>query len=163
MSVGLAHSVAAASLVAVLVAGQARAEATEAYPTLGLEIRNGDIVSLEAGGIVVFGSASKLPRPVIASLRGELAVGGASAGIGLAIAGTDKPHPGLRDVLFGGLVLVEVRIERMYGPTSWSHTTYAGPQVTLYPSIAPKLSLGWMAAIHDTIDNHLQVGVGFGF
>jgi hypothetical protein len=158
--------IAVASLVALLMmGGEARVKAAEGYPAFGLEVRNGDTVALGVGGIVVFGSPpGQPPRPLIASLRGEVAHGGVGAGIGLVIATTtDKPDPDLRDLFYSLFGLLEMRVERMYGSTSWTHTTYAGPRVTFYPGIMPKLSLSWMADIHNAADNHIQVGIGGGF
>jgi hypothetical protein len=137
------------------------AQPLQYYPILGVEVRNGDIVALQLGAMRVFGSSA---NPVVATARGEIGVGGSGAGVGLVIAsGTDSPNPDPKDLIFGGFILLELRAERMYGPTSWSHTTYAGPQVTFYPFIAPKVSLGWMADVHDAANNRLQIGVGGGF
>jgi len=155
--------VAAVSLVALMIGDEAQVHAAEAYPVLGVEIRNGDILAFEPGVIAVLGTPAKSSRPLIASLRGELAGGGAGVGVGLVIAATDKPDPDPRDLLFGGLALVEMRVERMYASTSWNHTIYAGPQLTFCAPVVPKVSLGWMVDLRDAADNHVQVGLGFGF
>jgi hypothetical protein len=154
-----------ASLVGLLMTGgPGPVEAAEGYPTFGLELRNGDTVALGAGGIVVFGTPAGPPRPLIATFRGEVAHGGVGAGLGIVLATTtDKPDPDPSDLFLGGFLLLEMHVERMFGAARWTHTTYAGPQVTLYPSVLPKLSLGWMTDVHDAADNHIQVGIGVGF
>ncbi len=50
----------------------------------------------------------------------------------------------------------------MYGWTHWHDATYVGPQVSVSGYVL-KASIGWMAAVNDRKDNHIQVGVGFGF
>src|SRR5205814_791889 len=108
------------SLVTFAIAGQGQAEAAQGYPTLGVELRNGDGGSLAVGSVLVpSGNPVNLHWPLIPSLRGEFASGGAGAGLGLVIVvAADKTTPDLRDLMFGLFVLAEMRVERMYGSTA---------------------------------------------
>jgi len=151
-----------------LLAGRAQAQPAaspdKVYPGFGIAIRNGDYVAFEPALLFLLGAPGENRRPIAALVRGELGVGGAGGGVGLAIdwfPSTANPYPNPEELLYGGLMMLEARVERMYGQTSWRHTTYVGPQVSL--SLMLKFSIGWMVDVHDSSDQHLQVGLGAGF
>ncbi len=154
-----------AGVLLVLLAGQAQARPSplDTYPTVGVSFRNGDYVAVEPG-IVQLGLPAESGRLFAATVRGQLGAGGSGGGIGLATNIWPSPGPhDLRDFYFEGIIILEARVERMYGPTSWRHTTYAGPQLSVALPIVPKACLGWMIDVHDAADNHAQLGFGFGF
>ena len=149
--------------VLLLLVSKAEARQLDTYPVFGVSFRNGDYFAVEPG-IVHFGAPTESGRLLAAMVRGQLGVGGCGGGLGLATS--LWPSPGrheLRDLYFVGVVILEARVERMYGTTSWQHTTYAGPHLSVVLPIIPKVSLGWMIGVHDAADNHVQVGLGFGF
>lgn len=150
-------------VLVVLLASKAEARPLNAYPLLGVSFRNGDHFAVEPG-IVYLGAPAESGRLLAAVVRGQLGIGGSGGGVGLATNLWPSPGPhDLRDFYFEGYIILEARIERMYGTTSWQHTTYAGPQLSVVLPMTPKASLGWMIGVHDAADNHVQVGVGFGF
>jgi hypothetical protein len=61
-----------------------------------------------------------------------------------------------------GMLSVEARVERMYGPTSWRSTTYVGGQLS-FAGIMIKPSVGWMVDVHDPRDSHYQITTGLGW
>jgi hypothetical protein len=151
-----------------LLAGRAQAQSAvnqdKVYPGLGIAIRNGDYFVFQPGLLFMLGAPGESRRPIAAIVRGELGVGGSGGGLGLAIdwfPSTANPYPNPEEFLYGGLMMLEARVERMYGQTSWRHTTYVGPQVSL--NLMLKLSVGWMVDVHDDRNQHIQVGVGAGF
>jgi hypothetical protein len=70
-------------------------------------------------------------------------------------------YPSPKELIYGGLLTLEARAERMYGSTSWNHATYIGPQLSF--NLMWKLSVGWMINVHDSSDQHPQLGLGFGY
>ena len=154
-----------AGVLLVLLAGQAEARSRDLdpYPIIGMSVRNGDYLALEPG-IMHLGLPAESGRLFAATVRGELGIGGSGGGIGLATNFCPSPGPhDLRDFYYDGIIMLEARIERMYGPTSWRHTTYAGPHLSIALPIVPKVSLGWMIDLHHAADNHVQLGLGGGF
>lgn len=132
------------------------------YPALALQGRNGDYFVVEPGVFFSLGPVNH--RPAAIFVQGDAGVGGSGGGVGLAIDWLPmdaNPYPNPEEVIFGGLTTVEGRVERMYGPTTWKHTTYVGPQVSF--NLMLKLSVGWMIDVHDRGDQHLQIGLGAGF
>jgi hypothetical protein len=126
----------------------------------GFSIRNGDWVAVDGLGVLVLGWP-KPSRAVALVARGEVAIAGVSAGVGLAmnaIGGTCAPQPrcDIDDSLGGGIVSVEARAEQMYGPTSWHRTTYVGWQVS-FAGIIFKPAIGLMVNPRDPRDSHAQV------
>jgi len=167
-------SIAWAMLLAMLLGGHAladtrslttrdpQAQSMRTYPVLGFQVQNGDYFAVEPGVLVLLGAVRH--RPVAVFARAEAGVGGSGGGVGLAIdwfPSDASPYPNLEEVMFGGLMTVEARVERTYGPTTWMHTTYVGPQVSF--NLMLKLSAGWMIDAHDPSDHHVQIGVGAGF
>ena len=164
-----------ASLLVMLVASRARAEARppqnqeaqeqpqRAYVLFAIQGRNGDYLAFEPVALFLLGAPGKSHRPIAALVRGELGVGGAGGGVGLAIDWwpSANPYPNPEEIIYGGLMTVEARAERMYGPTSWTHTTYVGPQGSF--NLMFKFSVGWMINVRDSRDDHLQFGLGAGF
>jgi hypothetical protein len=156
----------------LLISGKARAQN---YPVLtfvpghvymvqGASIRNGDYLVLEPSGLFFFGP---IARPVALVARPMFGVGGSGVGLGVAVnvaPPSMRPEPGAPDTDFfiAPFISLEVHVERMYGPTSWRGTTYAGPQISLSLFVI-KASLGWMTDVGDRADHHIQVAVGIGF
>jgi hypothetical protein len=131
----------------------------------GFEFRNGDWLALELMGVVLVGGGEDGAN-VAATARGVLGIGGSGGAIGIAtgLGGPCvEPEPcTLRDSLFSSIVGIEARVERMYGPSTWRHTTYVGPHLS-FGGIFMKCSVGWMFAVHDKTDNHFQLGFGGGW
>jgi len=155
-------------LLLLLLASEAKAEPRKVYGMLDLEAREGDYLALEPGAYYLLGAPTAVGRPIAFFARGEVAVAGSGAGIGLMVDQLSDdcgPYPTPRDLFFSFLVSLEARAERMYGHTSWNHTTYVGPQFTfaLVPAILPKVSVGWMINPRNAADNHVQSGIGFGW
>jgi hypothetical protein len=154
-----------ASVVVILLAGEAEARAPEARTALGAELRNGDWLAVEPVGLVLLAGSDEGAN-VAAMVRVVLGVGGSGMGIGLAtgLGGPCiKPEPcELRDSLFSSIIGVEARAEHMYGPTGWRRATYVGPHLS-FGGIFLKGSVGWMFDVHDRADNHFQIGVGSGW
>jgi hypothetical protein len=145
-------------------APKVKAQPLKAYPLLGDQLRGGDYFAVEPGALFWLGPVGESRRPVGAIVRGELGVGGAGGGAGLAIDWFQcepNPYPNPVELMCSMLTMLEARAERMYGPSRWNHTTYVGPQISL--DLWWRLSVGWMVDVHDRRDNHLQVGVGVGF
>ncbi len=125
----------------------------------GFSVRNGDWVAVDGLGILVLGQP--VPRRLAAVvLRGEVGLGGSSAGIGLAtnVLGLSPSTQGwsATDFIGSGVLSLEGRLERMYGPTSWRRTTYVGGQIS-FSAIICKPALGWMVAADDPRDRHFQI------
>jgi hypothetical protein len=151
-----------AGVVLVLLASEAEARQLDTYPVFGVSFRNGDTFAVEPG-IVHFGAPAESGRLRAAMARGVVGIGGCGGGLGLVTSLWPSPGPhDARDLYYEGIVILEARVERMYGSTSWQHTTYAGPQLSVVLPIIPKVSLGWMIDVRDAADNHVQVGLGFG-
>lgn len=158
--------IALAGLAVMLVA--APAEARPERPRnlgLGVEVRNGDWISMDALGLVLIAGADDGPN-LAGTVRGVLGLGGSGGGIGLAtgLGGRclGSARCSVRDSVFSSIIGVEARVERMYGPTSWRRTTYAGPQVSFGGKVL-RMSVGWMFDLHDGSDHHLQLGFGGGW
>jgi hypothetical protein len=162
----------AAALVLALVASSAAARADNdpsvpgvvsdddhAAVLAGAVFRNGDWFAVDAFGMVVFSPAGT-GRCIAATARGELGIGGAAAAIGLATNVVESSCTIDRDFLESGIVSLEARFERMYGPTSWRKTEYAGAQVSLATFWWWRPSLTWMYNVHDATDKHVQFGLG---
>jgi hypothetical protein len=151
---------------AVLTLLDGRAEAIETFVVPGLSVRNGDWVGIDGLGVALLGS----PRPgrtIAAVLRGELGLGGAAGGLGLAtnlLSGSCSAPGGcsMSDFLGSGMGTLEARIERMYGLTSWRHATYVGGQLS-WSLVIWKPSIGVMFDAHDPRDARLQVATGCGW
>ena len=126
----------------------------------GFSIRNGDWLAVDGLGILLLGApaASRMTAVVV---RGEVGLGGSSAGIGLAtnvFAGSDYTLPctwKMDEFLGGGILSLEGRVERMYGPTTWRSTTYVGWQVS-FAGIIFKPAVGCMVAADNPRDRHCQ-------
>ncbi len=124
--------------------------------------RNGDWFAFGAIGIVT-ASPRTCGRYVAATVRAEVGVAGAAAGIGFATNIAEATCQ-LNEALVGsGLVGVEVRLARMYGSTTWRRTEYAGGQLSLAVSDTMRLTAGLMVDAHDHLDRHGQFGVGVSF
>ena len=162
----------AAAVVLVLVARSAEARVSDAPSVPGVVsdddhaavlggavFRNGDWAAVDAFGVIVFSPAGT-GRCIAATARGELGIGGAAAAIGLATNVIESSCTVRRDFLESGIVSLEARFERMYGPTSWRKTGYAGAQVSLATFWWWRPSLSWMYNVHDATDKHVQVGLG---
>ena len=64
----------------------------------------------------------------------------------------------------GGLLSLDARVSRMYGPTSWHDTEYAGAQGSLaLPFGMMRLTAGAMVNLRDRKDRHQQFGWGVAF
>jgi hypothetical protein len=170
-----------ASVVAMLLGGAGEARAFDTHVVPGFSIRNGDWIAIDALGVGLLGSTA--PGCTFALvLRGELGLGGASAGFGLAtnMFAEACSAPGgcdMSEFLGSGMMSLEARVARMYGPTSWRSTTYVGGQLSfaLTPFIPPhwfdgplnigtfKPSIGVMVDPHDPRDKHTQIAVGGGW
>lgn len=165
-----------ALLVSALLAGRAQAEtplptvkAAQAQPlrtylVFAIQGRNGDDFAFEPAALFLLGSPGEGRRPLAALVRGEVAVGGAGGGVGLAIdwfPNDQDPYPNPEELIYGGLMTLEARVERMYGVTTWNHSTYVGPQLSF--NLMLKLSVGWMINVRDSSDQHPQLGLGAGF
>jgi hypothetical protein len=121
---------------------------------------------LAVGGLgVVTVSPGTCGRYLAATSRAELGIGGAAAAIGLATNIFGDASCALNEALMGnGLVGFEARVARMYGPTFWRRTEYAGAQVSLAaPYGMLRLTLGLMVDVHDHADKQSQVGLGVSF
>jgi len=131
----------------------------------GLSLRNGDYLSLEPSFWLTPPDPFVLGAAFAVVARPMLGVGGAGAGIGLATSGftmcVGQPNCSLEKFFWLPFSL-EARIERMYGPTHWRHTTYFGPTLSL-SGIILKASVGWMVDASDRNDHHVQVAIGAGF
>jgi len=150
----------------MLLAGSAEARPLETAFAGGASIRNGDWVAVDGLGVVLLGSPVPI-RSLAVVARGEVGLGGVSAGLGLALNSLPGQCrvPGactMSDLLWSGMISLEARVARMYGPTSWRNTTYAGGQLSL-AGIICKPSLGWMVDVHDPRDRHYQIATGVGW
>ena len=155
-----------ASVVVILLDGTAEARPIEATVVPGLSIRNGDWIAVDGLGVILLGSHAP-DRFSAVVLRGELGIGGASAGFGLAtnlLSGPCPPVSGcdISHFLGSGMLSLEARVERMYGPTSWRSTTYVGGQFSL-AAVIFKPSVGWMVDPRHPSENHIQVATGCGW
>src|ERR1051325_8410102 len=153
--------IALASAVVILLGSGTEAPARAATVGVGGELRNGDWLAVEP--VVLFPVAGSEDRSDLGvTARGVFGVGGSGAAIGLA-AGPGGPCNKLEpSTPFGSSIALDARVERMYGPSSWRHTVYAGPQLS-FGGIFAKWSVGWMFDVHDKGDNHLQLGFGGGW
>jgi hypothetical protein len=130
----------------------------------GLSIRNGDWVAAEP----TFWFVRKLMgpgRPIVLVARAIVGIGGSGGGVGFAP--TLEPPCRTTEAcsetpFFWPPVSLEAHIERMYGPTHWRAATYLGPQLSASAYVL-KASIGWMVNVKERSDNHVQVGIGFGF
>jgi hypothetical protein len=128
----------------------------------GASVRNGDLVAVDGLGVLLLST----PSPVALVIRGELGLGGSSAGIGLATNAFGSASPGdwrIDDFLGSGILSLEARVSRMYGPTTWRSATYIGGQLS-FACIIFKPALAWMVAADDPRDEHFQIvlaGVGW--
>ena len=133
----------------------------------GFSIRNGDWLAVDGLGILLLGApaASRMTAVVV---RGEVGLGGSSAGIGLAtnvFAGSDYTLPctwKMDEFLGSGILSLEGRVERMCGPTTWRSTTYVGWQVS-FAGIIFKPAVGCMVAADNPRDRHCQIATGAGW
>jgi hypothetical protein len=125
----------------------------------GFGFRNGDLFAVDAVGMALF-DTFRSGRCIAMTARGELGVGGAAAAVGLATNLAEAPCKLSAAFLQSGIVSLEARVERTYGPTGWRRTMYVGPQVSLATMWWWKPSLGWMFDAHDAADNHVQFGLG---
>ncbi len=153
----------------MLVGGNARAQN---YPVLtvvpervfvvrGFSVRQGDWLTIEPSFLLVPVSTGR-NGPLVFVARPMLGLGGSGVGIGLApIWGCSEPGP-MTDALMILPVSVEARIERMYGLTSWRSATYLGPHLSLSAFVV-KASVGWMIAVSDRNNHHIQLAIGGGF
>jgi hypothetical protein len=126
----------------------------------GFSVRNGDWLAVDGLGVLVLGWQTP-SRAVALVARGEAAIAGVSAGIGLAtnaLTGPCAPKPrcDIDDFLGAGIISVEARAEQMYGPTGWHRTTYVGGQVS-FAGIIFKPAIGFMVNPRDRRDAHAQV------
>ena len=165
---------AVAGLIVVLLSREAGA--TEASPAVevvpghlylarGVSFRNGDWVALEPAAVLLFRPPGPR-RPVVLVARGVLGLGGSGGGLGLATS-VAPPCPvpqacEATDFFWSGVAILEARVERTYGLTTWRNATYLGPQLTFSVSLL-KASVGWMVDVDDRSDRHLQIGFGAGF
>jgi hypothetical protein len=158
--------IAVASVVLALLGRTPEARAVEAPVLPSLSIRNGDWVAVGGLGVGLLGSTAP-GRTFAVVVRGELGLGGVGAGLGLAtnmFAGSCLAPGGCsRSDFFGsGVGSLEARVERMYGLTSWRHTTYVGGQLSL-SLVIWKPAIGVMFDAHDPRDARLQVATGCGW
>ena len=125
--------------------------------------RNGDWFAV--GGVsVVTVSPRTCGRYFAATSRAELGIGGGDAAFGLATNIADASCELDKALMGSGLVGLEARVARMYGPTFWRKTEYAGAQVSLAaPFGMMRLTLGFMVDVHDHTDKHGQFGFGVSF
>lgn len=164
-----------AAAVLVLLAGQAEARESEtvilpgvirhhdsAGFLAGVSFHNGDWLVVDGLGMVVVYDPPLSSRCLAATARAEVGLGGSAAAIGLATNTFDTSCK-MDELLESGVIGVEARLERMYGPTSWRRTEYVGAQVSLAIPWWWRPSLAWMFNVHDAADNHLQIGLGLGF
>jgi hypothetical protein len=151
--------IACAIVVVTAPAGGAVAAPIETVLVPGVSVRNGDWVAVDGLGIALL-SPREYASFVAAVLRGELAIGGISAGVGLATNVLSEPCPSrgcdMSVFLGSGILSLEGRVERMFGPTSWRRTTYVGAQVSL-ATIFWKPAVGLMIAPDDPRDHHWQI------
>jgi hypothetical protein len=157
--------IALTTALASLLGAEAEARPLEERVAGGAEVRNGDWLALEPVSLTLLAGSGDGPN-VASSARVVLGLGGAGLGVGLAtgLGGPCvEPAPcALRDSLFSSIVGIEARLERMYGPTTWRHTAYLGPQLS-FAGIFGKFSVGWMFDVKDKADNHFQFGLGGGW
>lgn len=130
----------------------------------GVSVRNGDWVAFEPA-LWLTRTLVGPGRPIVFVVRGIVGLGGSGAAIG--IAPTLEPPCPTRELcthtpFFWPPASLEGRVERMYGLTHWRAATYAGPHLSLSAYLI-KASIGWMVDVNDRSDNHVQVGIGFGF
>lgn len=122
--------------------------------------RSGDWAAAGALGLVAV-----TPRPgggyVVVASRAEVGVGGASMAVGVGAIIADRPTPLNEAVMAGGLMTLEARVTRMYGPTSWRSSEYAGLQGSLaIPYGMMRLAVGRMINLRDHADRRYQFGLG---
>jgi hypothetical protein len=165
-----------ATVVFVILAPAGRAQAMHAdeyLPPLHLNgravvlptaiFRNGDWFAVGGVGIVTV-SPRTCGRYFAATSRAELGIGGADAAIGLATNIADASCELDQALMGSGLVSIEAHVARMYGPTFWRRTEYAGAQVSLAaPAGMMRVTLGLMVDVHDHADAHGQFGFGVSF
>jgi len=133
----------------------------------GFSIRNGDWVAVDGMGILLLG-APTANRMTAFVVRGEVGLGGSSVGIGLATNALRGPDYRLAcsckmdEFIGSGILSLEARVERMYGPTTWRNTTYVGWQVS-FAAIIFKPALGCVVAADNPRDRHCQIATGAGW
>jgi hypothetical protein len=124
--------------------------------------RNGDWFAIGGVGVVAV-----IPRTCgryfAATARAEVGIGGAGAANGLATNIGDTACQFNKALMGSGFLGAEARLARMYGPTSWRRTEYAGAQISFAAPYAMRLSLGSMVDVHDHSDKHVQFGLGISF
>lgn len=156
-----------AGLVLGLFANEARAEelpdpfiySRSAAVALGINVRNGDWVTVNAMGMVLLGPPEARTCAAVTA-RAEVGIGGSGAGIGLGVG----PFPEgcvMPNFLFSGIISLEAHVERMYFST-WPSATYVGPQVT-FSWIWMKISIAAMHDINDSTNKQGQLGFGMGW
>lgn len=134
----------------------------------GFSLRNGDWVAVDGLGVLLLPAARPWDRVAALVVRGEVGLGGSSAGVGLATItlARQAPRPSgeceVSEFLGSGIVSLEGRVERMYGPTTWHSTTYVGWQVS-FAGIIFKPALGCMVAADNPRDRHCQIATGAGW
>ncbi len=153
-------------IVAVTSLGaQAAARTPAEQVAVGVEFRNGDWLAFELVNLTLL-AGSEDGANVALSARAVAGLGGAGLALGLAsgVGGpcVEREPCGLRDSFMSSIVGLEARLERMYGPTTWRHTAYLGPQLS-FGGIFLKCSVGWMFDVEDETDNHFQIGLGGGW
>ena len=97
----------------------------------------------------------------MATARAEVGLGGAALALGFGVIIADKPGPLNETLMAGGLMSLDARVARMYGPTSWQNTEYAGVQGSLaLPVGMMRLTVGAMINLRDHSDRRQQFGWG---
>jgi hypothetical protein len=161
-----------AGVVFIVLALARRSQATQpdsSFPSLHWDgravvlptanFRNGDWFAVGAVGIVTV-SPQTCRRYLAITSRAEVGIGGADAAIGLATNMADAPCE-LNNALTGsGLLSLEARVARTYGPTSWRKTEYAGAHISLAVFAVGRLTFGMMVDVHDHQIRHTQLGYG---
>jgi len=159
-----------AGLVAVaimLTAGKTNARPFEVGAVPGISVRNGDWVAVDGLGVLLLGAPTAITMAAVV-IRGEIGLGGSSAGIGLATnafaANCTLPDTyDMSEFLGTGILSLEARVARMYGPTTWRSATYVGGQLS-FAGILWKPAIAWMVATDDPRDRHTQITIcGFGW
>jgi len=144
-----------AAAVLTLLEGNTLARPSDTAVVPGLSVRNGDWVAIDALGIFLLPADN--PSKYFAVVgRTELALGGVSAGFGLAMNLFPEQSPeGMTDFLFAGILSLEARAEVMFGPSSWRRTTYVGVQLSLAAFMKP--AIAYVVAVDDPRDAHVQL------
>jgi hypothetical protein len=133
----------------------------------GFSLRTGDWVAVDGLGVLLLPAARPWDKMFALVVRGEVGLGGSSAGIGLAtrLLPSQGSRPGecqISEFLGAGVLSLEGRVERMYGPTSWRSTTYVGWQLS-FAGIIFKPALGGMVASDNPRDQRVLLATGLGW